>query len=88
MDAAEADVRLVESSQSICQRVHKGNISYVTDLRVWVVRFDCSFDFRNWLQNLCEPTRKTQRRFTLTNKIFDFIYNKWQLVRFSFNSKN
>lgn len=63
MDTAETDVRLVEPGQSICQRVHKRNISDVGDLRVRVVRFDCSFAFGNCLRNLRESPSETRRRF-------------------------
>lgn len=52
MDAAQADVRLVEPSQPVRQRVHKRNIPHAPDLRVRLVRVRRRFVRRDRLRHL------------------------------------
>lgn len=47
MDAVETHVRFVAPGQSIHQRVHKGNISHGSDIRVRVVYIDGDFVIGN-----------------------------------------
>lgn len=59
MDAAKADVRLVEPSQSVRQRVHKGNISHASDIRIRVMCFDRDFVVGNRIRRLHEKPTET-----------------------------